>query len=182
MQALEYGHKFYKEDKHCNELGIATLTSYFVNANKDPKKGSKVTPSDFFFFKPDNSKEINPNCAVTFFSLVTDGLMPDWAVPIAPIKEFAELKPKGTVASLGHRALIGVDTDILIICPELVGGDRLFAGFMFIWEVDTTKHPSLIVKNIDNDRKFKLITPEPEGQSRRITMVYSNYYFDLLPF
>jgi hypothetical protein len=151
---------------------MATLTSYFVNANRDPKKGSGVTPSDFFYFKPDASSDISPDVATTFFSLVKDGLLSNWAVGVLPIKELSALKDKGRVAK--RRAFVGVDCNILAICPEIIGY-KLFCGFLVIWEVDRKEHPSMLLKSVDNpDNIIRVITPESE--SNIVTMSYSNYY------
>jgi hypothetical protein len=175
FQALEYGHRFYKEDLHYQELGMATLTSYFVNANKDPKKGSGVTPSDFFYFKPDSSSDISPDVATTFFSLVKDGVIPDWAVSLIPIKELVALKDKGRIAR--KRAFVGVDCNILVLCPSVVNY-KLFCGFLAIWEVDRNEHSSILLQSVDNPEDIiRVVTPESE--SGLLTMSYSNYYLVL---
>lgn len=172
FQALEYGHRFYKEDLHYQELGMATLTSYFVNANKDPKKGSGVTPSDFFYFKPDASSDIDPDVAATFFSLVKDQVAPNWTVPLIPIKELIALKDKGRIAK--RRAFVGVDCNVFILCPSVVNY-KLFCGFLVAWEVDKNTHPSILLQSIDNPNDvIRVITPESD--SALLTMSYSNYY------
>lgn len=151
---------------------MATLTSYFVNANRDPKKGSGVTPSDFFYFKPDASSDIGPDVATTFFSLVKDQLLSNWAVGVLPIKELSALKDKGRVAK--KRAFVGVDCNILVLCP-LVIGYKLFCGFLVIWEVNRKEHPSMLLKSVDNpDDIIRVVTPESD--SNIVTMSYSNYY------
>ena len=175
FQALEYGHRFYKEDLHYQELGMATLTSYFVNANKDPKKGSGVTPSDFFYFKPDASSDIDANVATTFFSLIKEQLIPNWAVSLIPIKEMMALKDKGRIVKL--RGFIGVDCNILALCPS-IDSAKLFCGFLTISEVDRGEHPSMVLQSIDNpDYTIRVITPETE--SKLVTISYSNYYLIL---
>jgi hypothetical protein len=151
---------------------MATLTSYFVNANKDPKKGSGVTPSDFFYFKPDATSDISPDVATTFFSLAKDGALSNWVTGLLPVKELAALKDKGRVAK--RRAFIGVDCNVLVICPAIVG-QKLFCGFLAIWEVDRNEHPSMLLKSVDNpDNIIRIVTPESE--SSIVTMSYSNYY------
>jgi hypothetical protein len=151
---------------------MATLTSYFVNANRDPKKGSGVTPSDFFYFKPDATSDISPDVATTFFSLVKDQLLSNWAVGVLPIKELSALKDKGRIAK--SRAFVGVDCNILVLCP-LVIGYKLFCGFLVIWEVNRKEHPSMLLKSVDNpDDIIRVITPESD--SNIVTMSYSNYY------
>jgi hypothetical protein len=151
---------------------MATLTSYFVNANRDPKKGSGVTPSDFFYFKPDYSSDISPDVATTFFSLVKDQLLSNWAVGVLPIKELSALKDKGRIAK--SRAFVGVDCNILVLCP-LVIGYKLFCGFLVIWEVNRKEHTSMLLKSVDNpDNIIRVITPESD--SNIVTMSYSNYY------
>lgn len=154
---------------------MATLTSYFVNANKDPKKGSGVTPSDFFYFKPDTSSDISPDVAATFFSLVKDGIAPNWAVSLLPIKEFVSLKDRGRIVR--KRAFIGVDCNILVICPSVVNY-KLFCGFLAVWEVDRNEYPSMLLQSVDNPEDIiRIVTPESE--SGLLTMSYSNYYLVL---
>jgi hypothetical protein len=154
---------------------MATLTSYFVNANKDPKKGSGVTPSDFFYFKPDASSDISPDVATTFFSLVKDGALSNWVVNLLPIKELTALKDKGRIAK--KRAFIGVDCNILILCPSVVNY-KLFCGFLAIWEVDKNQYPSMLLRSVDNPNEMIRVIA-PESDSKLITMSYSNYYLIL---
>lgn len=183
FQALEYGHRFYKEDKHCNELGVATLTSYFVNANKDPKKGSRVTPSDFFFFKSEGTSDINPDVAATFFSLINDGLIPDWGVASTPIKEFGALRDRGRVTKF--RAMKSPSCNLLVICPQKLE-HQLFCGFIIAWEIDASiLEAPILLENIDQNsidpltKKIfvSLINPD---KSLSLTLVYSNYYLDIV--
>lgn len=153
---------------------MATLTSYFVNANKDPKKGSKVSPSDFFFFKPDNSTDINPDVATTFFSLLDDKLVPTWVVQYIPLKEFVNIRPRGSISK--PRAFIGDTDNILIISPKLYTYS-IYCQFIVAWEVVIGDRDYIVVKDIDNPQvKFKLsFINEPNAL---ITLSNSNYTLD----
>ena len=182
FQALEYGHRFYKEDKHCSELGIATLTSYFVNANKDPKKGTRVAPSDFFFFKPEGTSDINPDVAATFFSLVGDGLVPDWCVALAPIKEFGVLRDRGRIPRF--RAMRSPDCNLFVVCPQVL--DRqLFCGFIMAWEIEPSVLDSPILlenidtKNLDPLTQKIFVSLICAEKNNSLTLVFSNYYLDM---
>lgn len=171
---MEYGQRFYKEDKHYSELGIATLTSYFVNANKDPKKGKKVSPSDFFFFKPEDITDILPDVATTFFSLASDRNLPDWSVPLVPLQDFLNLRARGKIARL--RALIHQEYCV-IICPE-ISDTHIFAGFILFNHVPVAEYPKLTLTNPDTGGTIEIITPQPE-KGDNLLLVYSNYYVSL---
>ncbi len=91
MQALHYGAKLHREELHLAELGIATLTSCFVNSNRDPKSEA-AKPSDFFYFTPadDEGMSINSDAANAFFALADAGKLPGWCVAIAPVDKLAK--------------------------------------------------------------------------------------------
>ncbi|HYX18046.1 MAG TPA: hypothetical protein VE944_27520 [Nostoc sp.] len=76
---------------HLAELGIATLTSCFVNSNRDPKSEA-AKPSDFFYFTPaeDEGMSISPDAANAFFALADAGKLPGWCVAIAPVDKLAK--------------------------------------------------------------------------------------------
>jgi hypothetical protein len=172
FQALEYGHRFYKEQLHCQELGIATLTSYFVNANKDPKKGSKVSPSDFFFFKPDQSNEICPDVATTFFSLVEDKLVPNWTLQYIPLKEFIALRGRGNIES--PRALINQELQIIVIAPKIYR-QSIYCQFIVAWEAPTIDKELITLKNIDSPEQLFRIRLLDEDRQSSLNLSYSNY-------
>ncbi|WP_375494906.1 hypothetical protein [uncultured Nostoc sp.] len=73
------------------ELGIATLTSCFVNSNRDPKSEA-AKPSDFFYFTPANDEgdRINSDAANAFFALADAGKLPGWCVAQAPVDKLAK--------------------------------------------------------------------------------------------
>ncbi|WP_138503389.1 hypothetical protein [Nostoc sp. PA-18-2419] len=73
------------------ELGIATLTSCFVNSNRDPKSEA-AKPSDFFYFTPteDERGRISSVAANAFFALADAGKLPGWVVFIAPIDKLVK--------------------------------------------------------------------------------------------
>lgn len=76
---------------HLAELGIATLTSCFVNSNRDPKSEA-AKPSDFFYFTPieDEGDRISSTAANAFFALADAGKLPGWCVAIAPVDKLAK--------------------------------------------------------------------------------------------
>lgn len=77
---------------HLAELGIATLTSCFVNSNRDPKKGEAAKPSDFFYFAPAESEDVRISAAAAnaFFALADSGKLPGWCVAIAPVDKLSK--------------------------------------------------------------------------------------------
>jgi hypothetical protein len=91
LQALHYGAKLHREELHLAELGIATLTSCFVNSNRDPKSEA-AKPSDFFYFTPadDEGERISSAAANAFFALADAGKLPGWCVAIAPVDKLAK--------------------------------------------------------------------------------------------
>lgn len=91
MQALHYGAKLHREELHLAELGIATLTSCFVNSNRDPKSEA-AKPSHFFYFMPTENEgdRINSDAANAFFMLADTGKLPGWCVAIAPVDKLAK--------------------------------------------------------------------------------------------
>ena len=157
-------------------MGLATLTSYFVNANKDPKKGTRVTPSDFFYFKPESSTDINPDVATTFFSLIVDKLVPNWAATLVPIKDFVAIKDKGRISKI--RAYVSDSADILILSPSKLNY-QLFCGFLTIWELDTNAHPYIDLYCVDNPSDTIRVA-SPENTQGLLSMSNSNYYLTLL--
>lgn len=169
FQALEYGHKFYKEKLHCQELGIATLTSYFVNANKDPKKGSRVTPADFFFFQPDASTDIAPDVATTFFSLIDDKMVPPWVVSLIPVKSFTQIRSRGNITK--PRALVGIEANVFIISPKIYTYN-IYCQFIVAWEVNLTESSRIKVKDVDNSTLYSV---ELFSDTTILTLSHSNY-------
>lgn len=123
FQALEQGQKFKRQDTHLNELGMATLTSCFVNANRDPKKGQPAKPSDFFYFA--NSDPLNSAIADSFFSLIKDKLMPSWVVYASPIDLLKQ--SRDTSHPTRNRCLIG--DGVAIFCP-VIEDDEIYSDFV----------------------------------------------------
>ena len=129
LQALEHGQNIAHKNLHLNELGIATLTSCFVNANR-AKKGKASNASDFFYFAPRegiNAVRLNAYACNSFFSLIKDNKLPKWVMGIAPLKRIRECKDDGFVPS--SRALVGVDCLILSYTKY---GDKVFSPLSFI--------------------------------------------------
>lgn len=123
LQALEQGQKMRRQDAHMGELGVATLTSCFINANRDPKKGQPAKPSDFFYFS--QSETLDPAIANAFFSLITDKKLPPWIVHASPIDLLRQSKTTGYHAKQ-NRLWLG--NGVAIFRPE-VNEKELFTDF-----------------------------------------------------
>lgn len=117
-QALEWADKLEKEVLFKQELGVASLSALFANANRDPKS-DPFKPQQFCHWLPEveAEKRIPAAACDAFFSLINDGLMPAWAVPLCPIEQ---LKSNSINAPVKRpRALIG--EGVLLLVPEFVG-------------------------------------------------------------
>lgn len=147
-----------QEDKHLDEVGIATLTACFVNANRDPKKGKSVSPDDFFYFKPDvlSGSEIGDEIANTFFALVKDKKIPAWSVPLCPVDIFIKHKTNGRVPT--PRAWIG--DRIILICPK-TSNNKVTAKFCLLESVSGT----LSVRDVDSGYTVLIYVPPQEYPS-----------------
>lgn len=154
MQALEHGSKLQQEELHLQELGLATLTACFVNANRDPKKGEPAKPTDFFYFQNQALDGVNLPTGVcnSFFSLVQEGKMPGWVVPLAPISKLKENHTKAPVAL--PRAWHG--EGILLLKPKL-DGKRILAGMAI------ADHAEGVVPliDIDSGATYEIYLSEP---------------------
>ena len=148
------------------ELGIATLSSIFVNTNRDPKKGEPCKPSDFFYFKSiDEFEKINPKAADTFFSLLNEGKMPSWAVSIAPVDELrtsrANLSPATPRAWIKRGVMLiapVLNSDSVFVPLALVDGVSgaiplidVDAGTVYNVSIDNPKEESYWATDIEFD-------------------------------
>jgi hypothetical protein len=117
LQALEQGAKFTSEHLHLQELGIATLTACFINANRDPKKGEPAKPTDFFYFADRDSTgpKLNGAACDAFFSLVSEQLLPSWVLDIAPIELIRSQRANRSIVK--PRAWIG--ENLLLLLPRV---------------------------------------------------------------
>ncbi len=158
LEALEKGQRFRRQDAHLNELGTATLTSCFVNANRDPKKGKPAKPSDFFYFGG-TEDSLSPAIANAFFSVTKDLLMPDWVVHISPIDLLKQYKTDGG-AITGKRMLIG--DGIAIFFPE-ISEQEIFSDFVVfneaIWGWQS-------VRNVDTNTEYQIFVEPPEYEQQ----------------
>jgi len=102
---------------HLQELGIATLTACFVNANRDPKKGEAAAPKDFFYFADREAAgfKLPGRACDAFFSLISDQLLPDWMLNIAPIELMRS--NRANAGLLKPRAWIG--ENLLLLLPRV---------------------------------------------------------------
>lgn len=103
---------------HLAELGIATLTSCFVNSNRDPKSEA-AKPSDFFYFTPveDEGDRINPIAANAFFALADAGILPGWCVAIAPVDKLTKFRNSDSV-----NPVVWVGEGLVLIQPSIDNG------------------------------------------------------------
>lgn len=155
FQALDYGQNFKRQDAHLLELGTATLTSCFVNANRDPKKGSPAKPSDFFYFS--NSNPINSAIADSFFSLIKDKLMPSWVVYASPIDVLKQ--SKGVSHPKKNRCLVG--DGVAIFCP-VIEDDEIYSDFVVFNECGTGWRS---VTDTDSGKQYEVFAiPDYEQQ------------------
>ncbi|MBD2437358.1 hypothetical protein [Nostoc sp. FACHB-110] len=110
---------------HLQELGIATLTSCFVNSNRDPKKGEPAKPSDFFYFTPatDEDTKISAVAANAFFALADAGKLPGWCVAIAPVDKLLKARTSDPV-----KPLVWIGEGLVLLQPRVedgvAGGER----------------------------------------------------------
>lgn len=147
LQALEYGAKLHAEELHLQELGISTLISVFVNANRSPKS-KPAKPTDFCYFKPTEiSAKIPTQAADTFFELVKEGLLPGWAVGIAPIDNLRAAQKHKAV--LRPRAWIG--EGVLLVQPRL-HANRVKVQFALI----DCERSQIEVEDVDSGLRFRV--------------------------
>ncbi|QKQ75627.1 hypothetical protein [Nostoc sp. TCL240-02] len=118
MQALHYGAKLHREELHLAELGIATLTSCFVNSSRDPKSEA-AKPSDFFYFTPadDEGDRIPPDAANAFFALADAGKLPGWCVALAPVDKLAKSRNSDPCAPV-----VWVGEGVVLLQPVVDNG------------------------------------------------------------
>lgn len=157
MEALKYGAKFRNEERHCQELGISTLSSIYVNSQRDPKKGEPSKPSDFFYFREIPEEErINPVAADAFFSLVSEAIIPQWCVSMAPVDKLRAARAEGTVPSK-NRAW--TRKGILLIMPRIVN-DLVIAPLAFVNGVEG----KLGVIDIDSGMAREIFVSNPKRE------------------
>lgn len=148
ISALEHGQKIRQEQLHLGELGVATLSALFTNANRDPKKGKPASPSDFFYFAPKQTQvDIPSTAADAFFSLVADEVMPSWALGIAPIDKLRQVKQNRPVSR--PRAWVGEGA--LLLLPR-VEGQVVQAAIALLDGVSG----SVLVMDIDSGTTFSI--------------------------
>lgn len=154
MDAIAANAKLRIEELHLGELGISTLSSIFVNANRDPKKGEPAKPSDFFYFTPqlDESEKISAIACSTFFSLISDEKMPSWAVSIAPVDKLRSNKSSKCAIP---QCRAWMRKGVMLIAP-IVQGDKAIAplalidgveGQISVIDIDTGTAREIFVAN-----------------------------------
>lgn len=142
---------------HHQELGIATLTSAFINANRDPKKGEPAKASDFFYFQPKDHKiKIPAPACDAFFALTKENKLPGWAVAMAPMDVLRANKGNGKPLPGRVRAWAG--DGILLIMP-IIDGDTVRCPLAFI---STKRHGKLALRDVDADTLFRVQMPPGE--------------------
>ncbi|MBD2095642.1 hypothetical protein H6F90_10795 [Trichocoleus sp. FACHB-591] len=135
------------------ELGIATLTSCFINANRD-SKADAAKPSDFYYFQiREESDRISiPAIACdTFFALIKDGLLPGWVVPLVPVDKLEAGRKRGEVGK--PRAWVG--EGVILIAPKIEGG-QVIAAIAVTEAVEGTVE----VMDVDSGETFEIVIPD----------------------
>lgn len=140
------------------ELGISTLISCFINANRDPKS-APTKPQDFFYHLPEEDRERIPaNAANSFFRLAEEGKIPGWAVAIAPIDQLLKSK---TEAPCKPTIIVGENS---IIINSKAQGNVLKFEFALVQKGDHSNTrwngKRVIIPDLDNccilDDQFNL--------------------------
>lgn len=151
LQALEHGARLQSEALHHQELGIATLTSCFINANRDPKKGEPSKAADFYYFQPKDHKIKIPAAACdAFFALTKENKLPGWAVAIAPIDIIRANKGNGKPLPGRVRAWSG--DGVLLIMPH-IDGDLVRCPLAFI---KTKRQGTILLRDVDAGTAFQI--------------------------
>lgn len=158
MDAIAANSKLKQEDLHLGELGISTLSSIFVNTNRDPKKGEPAKASDFFYFTPqlEEGEKISAIACSSFFSLIDDEKMPSWGVAIAPVEAIRKSK-NDTNLIASPRAWM--KKGVILIAPK-IQGDKLISplvlvdgieGQVTVIDVDTGTAREIFVANLKKE-------------------------------
>jgi hypothetical protein len=135
----------HREELHLAELGIATLTSCFINANRDPKS-TAAKPSDFFYFNStDEQIQIPSMCANAFFALADAGLLPNWVVAIAPIDKLKSVQDDTRV--IAPRAWVG---DGVVLMLPRVDGETVRFGIGFQDLPENFPGGTVVVRDVDS--------------------------------
>lgn len=157
LQALQHGAKLQSEELHLQELGIATLTSCFVNANRDPKKGEPSKASDFYYFQSKDQKiKIPAPACDTFFALTKESKLPGWAVAIAPLEIIRANKGNGKPLPGRVRAWSG--NGILLIMPHIEGNVVRCPLAL----VKTKRQGAVSLRDVDAGTAFQIDLPAGE--------------------
>jgi hypothetical protein len=145
----------HREELHLAELGIATLTSCFINANRDPKS-TAAKPSDFFYFNStDEQIQIANVCANAFFALADAGFLPSWVVAISPIDKLKSVQDDTRV--IAPRAWVG--DGVVLMLPRVDGETVRFSlgfqdlpenfpgGIVVVRDVDTGEERAIALSS-----------------------------------
>lgn len=159
LQAVEENRRLEQEHLHLQELGISTLSALYVNSQSDPKKSQRATPRDFqYFAAAEIDVEVPSTIADSFFSLITDEVLPGWALAIVPLPSLRKAK-RGLPVSR-PRALVG--DGVLLLLPQ-VAGEAILCGMAVLDGGGVSNVVS--VHDIDNPETTFLITlPDGERQ------------------
>ena len=151
VEALAQGTRLQFEELHYSELGIATLISCYINANRNPKKSKAVEPSDFHVFDQNKSKRLPSAAANVFFDLVNAKKMPRWAVGVAPVKKLQD--SRNNVPVTGPRAWVG---DGVVLLRPSATRTEVTAQIALLASNQTT----VTVTDIDNGQRYVIELPQ----------------------
>lgn len=166
LEAYQAGSEMRREELHYQELAIAQLTQFYVNAHIDSKKTKPYSADSFYYFAAKNmDTQLSHECADAFFDLLKDNLVPQWVLAIAPL---GQLKQQKTGFKPSYpRAAIG--NDIIIINP-VINNDSLTGSLAIVNEGEEEEwvtnaentHQKLLIK-IEEKRDFNglyIISPQ----------------------
>ncbi|MEP0873358.1 hypothetical protein NDA01_26720 [Trichocoleus desertorum AS-A10] len=149
---MHHGARLQHEELHLHELGIATLTSCFINANRDPKS-EPAKPKDFYYFqvREESDRVSIPAIACdTFFALIKDGLLPGWVVPLVPVDKLEAGRKRGEVGK--PRAWVG--EGVILIAPQIEGCQVIAAI-----AVTEAIEGAVSVSDVDTGDTFEIVIP-----------------------
>ena len=154
MQALEYGEKFYKQERHDSELPIAALTRQLVSIHSTKKKNYKL--QDFCLFVDKEQKiDVAPQVANTYFTLAAQRKLPPWCFGLGIDDE--NLRPL-TDKESGYtvpRAWINEEYQVFFISPFFSNG-KLIIPLAFFGRA-RGRGSVIKMSDIDNaDREYRV--------------------------
>ncbi|MDJ0715755.1 MAG: hypothetical protein QNJ54_16240 [Prochloraceae cyanobacterium] len=175
MQALEYGEKFYNQERIDRELPIAALTRQLVSIHDTKNRNYKL--SDFCLFSAEENKklDISPQVANTFFTLSAQKKLPQWCLNLG--LEPKELRRYTDTESgvTSPRAWVDESGEILFVSPFFFN-NKLVVPLCFFG--NNIKRGSVVaMRDLDSNREFRVYL---DGELQRITGWCDKETFELV--